>query len=219
MQTIKELLDLVSLELSDKLRLRWTLDDLVVYYNAAVAAMANYRPDIFAHTHPFRCVAGTKQALPDGAIKLIEVERNTGGRKVRFFERGVLDDLEPDWLTGQDAEEVEAYCYEATTPKAFWVYPGVVSGVQIDLTVSQLPELVTTADVEAGATLPVDATYHTPLLDWIMYRAYLRDADDTVNSSRGQSHMQSFANYLGVTLQSDKALSSVRQQRYQTNQG
>ncbi|MGL5266567.1 MAG: DUF6682 family protein, partial [Plesiomonas shigelloides] len=65
MQTIQELLNTVSRELTDEGPLRrWTQDDLVKYYNSAVAALATYRPDIFATTKTVTCVAGTRQTLP-----------------------------------------------------------------------------------------------------------------------------------------------------------
>ncbi|MGL5283189.1 MAG: DUF6682 family protein [Plesiomonas shigelloides] len=53
----------------------------------------------------------------------------------------------------------------------------------------------------------------------MIYRAYMRDADDTANSMRGQMHLQAFAQYLGIKIESDKALSQRRQQKFQTNQG
>ena len=80
MSTIKALLERISIELTDKARTSWSAADLVSYYNSAIAAIANYRPDVFAQTQEFTCVAGTRQAMPAGAVKLIEVERNTGGR-------------------------------------------------------------------------------------------------------------------------------------------
>lgn len=88
MSTIKSLLERVSIELTDKERVSWPLDALLSYYNSAIAAIANYRPDIFAQTLTFICVAGTRQPIPAGGIKLIEVERNTGGRKIRFLSEG-----------------------------------------------------------------------------------------------------------------------------------
>lgn len=219
MTTIKDLLERVSLELTDTSRTHWPLEDLVHYYNSAIAAIANYRPDVFAQTQAFDCVAGTRQALPAGAIKLIEVERNTGGRKLRYFERGVLDDLAPEWVTETGAAEAEAYLYELANPHIFWLYPGVAAGVQVDLVLSVLPVSVTVSQVEAGNELQMDETYLTPCMDWIIYRAYLRDADDTANSGRGQLHLQAFAQYLGIKIQTDSTLASLRGNKFQTNQG
>ena len=219
MTAITELLDRVSAELTDKQRTAWSLDDLVHYYNSAIASIANYRPDIFATTTVFTCAAGTRQAMPSGAIKLIEVERNTGGRKIRFFERGQLDDMDPEWMTGTGATEAEAYLHEAANPRAFWLYPGVAEGVKVDLVLSALPDPVTVNSVNSGVVVQVDDTYLTPCMDWIIYRAYMRDSDDTANSARGQLHLQAFAQYLGVKIETDQALASIRNNKYQTNQG
>ncbi|MFQ1834173.1 DUF6682 family protein [Aeromonas veronii] len=219
MSTIKALLERISIELTDKTRTSWSVADLVSYYNSAIAAIANYRPDVFAQTQEFTCVAGTRQAMPAGAVKLIEVERNTGGRKIRFFKRGELDDLDPEWMTGAGAAAAEAYLHEPTNPRTFWLYPGVAAGVKVDLVLSALPAPVDVAQVESGVALQVDDTFLTPCMDWIIYRAYMRDADDVVNSNRGQMHLQSFVQYLGVTIETDQAIASTRSTKYQTNQG
>lgn len=218
MQTIQDLLATVSRELTDEGPLRrWTQDDLVKYYNSAVAALATYRPDIFATTKTVTCVAGTRQALPVGARRLIEVERNTMGRKLRYCERGVLDDMDPDWMRSTGSTEAEAYSYDETNPSVFWIYPGVAANTQVDVVASVMPEQVSVDQI--SQPLPFDQAFHTPCMDWIIYRAYMRDADDTANSMRGQMHLQAFAQYLGIKIESDKALSQRRQQKFQTNQG
>lgn len=218
MQTIQDLLATVSRELTDEGPLRrWTQDDLVKYYNSAVAALATYRPDIFATTKTVTCVAGTRQALPVGARRLIEVERNTMGRKLRYCERGVLDDMDPDWMLSTGSTEAEAYSYDETNPSIFWLYPGVAANTQVDVVASVMPEQVSVAQI--SQPLPFDLAFYTPCMDWIIYRAYMRDADDTANSMRGQMHLQAFAQYLGIKIESDKALSHRRQQKFQTNQG
>ena len=219
MTTIKDLLERVSIELTDITRVSWSAADLVSYYNSAIAAIANYRPDVFAQTQEFTCVAGTRQAMPAGAVKLIEVERNTGGRKIRFYKRGELDDLDPEWMIGTDATAAEAYLHEPTNPRIFWLYPGVAAGVKVDVVLSALPAPVDLAQVESGVALQVDDTFLTPCMDWIIYRAYLRDSDDTANSARGQLHLQAFAQYLGIKLQMERAVIAVRDDKFQTNQG
>lgn len=217
--TISELLDRISIELTDVGRVSWSVGDLVSYYNSAIAAIANYRPDLFAVTRAISCQAGTRQALPAGAITLLEVERNTGGRRTRYFDRGDLDDLDPDWMMGEGATEAEAYLYESSNPKVFWLYPGVQAGASVDVVMSELPEPVTVSDVEGGAPMQVEDTYATACMDWIISRAYLRDADNTVNSARGQLHLQSFSQYLGIKIQSDGAIFSGREQKFQANKG
>lgn len=219
MTTIKDLLERVSIELTDITRVSWSAADLVSYYNSAIAAIANYRPDVFAQTLEFTCEAGTRQAMPVGAVKLIEVERNTSGRKIRFYKRGELDDLDPEWMTGTDATAAEAYLHEPTNPRIFWLYPGVAAGVKVDVVLSALPAPVELAQVESGVALQVDDTFLTPCMDWIIYRAYLRDSDDTANSARGQLHLQAFAQYLGIKLQMERAVIAVRDDKFQTNQG
>jgi hypothetical protein len=219
MTTINELILQVSGDLLNDGFIRWSKEDLVVCYNSAVAALATYRPDLFTHTVTLTCVAGAKQAMPAGSLKLMEVERNTGGRKTRFIPRGVLDDLDPDWICGEGAEAAEAYCYEESNPGAFWLYPGVVEGVRVDVVLSALPAPITTDDLGSDAAIQFDAAYVTPCMDWMIFRAYLKDSDNTANSARGQLHLQAFAQFLGVKIKTDSTIQSIKNQKYQANQG
>lgn len=213
MTTVLSVLNMVSRELTDESNRSWTLASLVSYYNSALAAMANYRPDLFAHTLVHTCVAGTRQTLPPGAGQLITVERNTGGGAIRFIEHAQLDEQDPEWVNGTGHQVVEAYCYDVANPGVFWLYPGVAEGVRVDVVLCVLPAAVTTMSLTAGAEVALDDAWLTPLMDWIVYRAYLRDSDDAANSARGQLHQQAFANYLGVSIETVHALAIARRRR------
>ena len=218
MQTILDMLNTAARELTDEGPVkRWTQVDLLKFYNSAVSAIANYRPDIFATTQTVTCVTGAKQALPTGARRLIEVERITGGRVLRVIQRNVLDEADPDWMTGTTTNTPEAYCYDESNPSVFWLYPPVTLGLKVDIVASVTPPIV--AIEQINTALPFDQTYQTPCLDWILYRAYMRDSEDTVNANRAQLHLQSFAQFLGIKLESDRSLSQRRLEKSQANKG
>ncbi|HAU4888434.1 DUF6682 family protein [Aeromonas hydrophila] len=217
---VSELLNRASIELTDTQRISWGLDDLISYYNSAISAIASARPDIFIKTQPFVCVAGTRQTAPAGTIKLIDVERNTqSGKTIRYVSRADLERLIPSWASSTGGIEAELYIHEPTNITAFWLYPGVKAGVSVDLVLSILPPPVTKSEVGSGAQVQVDDRYITPCLDWIMYRAFMRDSEVTANASRGQLHLQSFTHALSVSTETDATMLALRDNQASTKGG
>lgn len=215
---VSEMLNRASIELTDTQRISWGLDDLISYYNSAISAVASARPDIFIKTQLFACAAGTRQTAPAGTIKLIDVERNTlTGKTIRYVSRADLESLIPSWASSTGGVETELYVHEPTNITAFWLYPGVQAGVNVDLVLSILPATVTKATVESGVNVQVDDRYITPCLDWIMYRAFMRDSEVTANASRGQLHLQSFKQALSVSTETDATMLAMRDGQASTN--
>lgn len=91
--------------------------------------------------------------------------------------------------------------------------------MKIDLVLSILPPPVTLTEHDTGKPLQVDDTFLTPCMDWIIYRAYMRDSEQTANSVRSQLHLKAFAEYLGIKIETDGTLVSIRDKKFQTNQG
>ena len=202
---VSDMLNRASIELTDTQRIGWGLEDLISYYNSAISAIASARPDIFIKTQSFACAAGTRQTAPAGTIKLIDIERNTlTGKSIRYVSRADLESLIPSWASSTGGEEAELYIHEPTNITAFWL-------------LSILPTPATRAMVESGAQVEVDDRYITPCLDWIMYRAFMRDSEVTANASRGQLHLQSFTQALSVSTETDATMIAMRDNQASTN--
>lgn len=217
---VSELLNRASIELTDTQRIYWGLDDLLSYYNSAISAIASARPDIFIKTQSFACAAGTRQTAPAGTIKLIDVERNSlTGKTIRYVSRADLESLIPSWASSTGGVEAELYIHEPTNITAFWLYPGVKAGTSVDLVLSILPTPITKSEVGSGVNVQVDDRYITPCLDWIMYRAFMRDSEVTANASRGQIHLQSFTNALSVSTETDATMLAMRDSQASTKGG
>lgn len=217
---VSELLNRASIELTDTQRIYWGLDDLLSYYNSAISAIASARPDIFIKTQSFACAAGTRQTAPAGTIKLIDVERNSlTGKTIRYVSRADLESLIPSWASSTGGVEAELYIHEPTNITAFWLYPGVKAGTSVDLVLSILPTPITKTEVGSGVNVQVDDRYITPCLDWIMYRAFMRDSEVTANASRGQIHLQSFTNALSVSTETDATMLAMRDSQASTKGG
>lgn len=196
----------VAYLLHDPSSVRWTVGELVSYLNAAQNEMAVYRPDAFATTATLALTAGAKQSLPSGATKLIGVVRNTSGAKraVRPVKKALLDAQNPEWYSSAGSDEVVHYMYDERDPKTFYVYPPATSSSSVEITYAGLPTLLTEpgsgtfADVTGNIT--VSDHFANALGDYVMYRAFSKDADFANDASRAAAYYTAFANAVGIEV-------------------
>lgn len=215
--TVDTILSRCNTLLNDKIWVRWPKQELLDYYNDGVRAIVLMRPDANAADVEFTCVAGTKQSLPANALKLIDVIRNDSGRVIRYIARAALDDNYPDWHISADAADASAYTYDDRDPKIFYLYPGVAAASKINLVYSVAPQAKTLAqvnDVASPAIADLDDIYINPIIDFILYRAYSKDADYVANSNRAISHYNAFSQQLGDKTNTDNALAQIQGQAF-----
>lgn len=193
---------------------RWPKQELLDYYNDATKAIVLVRPDAYTKNVEFSCVSGTKQALPPDALRLIEVLRNANGRVVRFVVRKALDDSYPEWHSGKTAVTVDNYTYEERDPKTFYLHPGPAAGVKVDVIYSVAPQSKQLADVEnlsTPALADLDDIYINPIIDFMLYRCFSKDAEYSANSNRAAGHYNAFLQQLGEKTQADAGMEARQQ--------
>src|SRR5471030_1618608 len=210
MPKITEVIGLCNTLLVDPLWLRWPQPELLDYYNNAVRATIIVLPYAGATVEVIDCVPGTRQSLPSGAIRLLDVTRVVGGRAVRPVPREVLDSQYPDWhsMTGT----VERYCYDESIPKTYHVFPGALSGVQLEAEVARIPAPAGMSDLESD--IPLDELYVNPIVEFMLYRAYSKDAESAANSSLAATHYQNWSDLLGVKTQAEQTQGKKKQAQY-----
>lgn len=213
MQKIAEVIGRVNTQLVDVAWMRWTKAELLDYYNDAIRAVIIVRPDAGEISEQLVCVAGTKQQLPDGANRLLDISRVVGGRVVRPVPRDVLDSQFPDWHFSSGM--IESYCYDEQTPKTFYVFPGAVEGTQLDAVISRVPVPVTISQVETGELVPLDELYTNPIIEWMLYRCFSKDSQNgAVNNQLAQQHYQAFNDQLGIKTQAEMASGNRKREQY-----
>ena len=208
--TSNEILTRVNKLLNDPGYTRWPKEELLNYLNDAQRAIVLRRPDSYtADIDNFVCVEGTKQSLPADALKLIDVTRNESGKAIRGpYNRQVLDDNYDTWYAGKTAQEVELYIYDERNPKTFYVYPGVVAGINLTLVYSKAPPAIDAAGNDAGEVIALDDVYVNAIIEWVLYRSYMKDAEYAANPNKSQMHMNAFKSQLGEKSQADVAMMS-----------
>jgi len=202
--------------LSDTGNVRWTMPELLDYVSDAERAVVFFRPDANAVNEAVRLVGGTRQSIPASGQRLLRVVRNMGaagtspGRVIRECSRVALDNEQPDWHTAPTAGVAEHYVYDNVDPKRFYIYPcvsgtiGAPSNTYVEIVYAANPATVTTA----GQTLTLGDQYLNPVLDWVLYRAYIKDAQYAGNLQRAQAHLGSFASALEVNMKQAFAAAS-----------
>ncbi len=195
---------------------RWPRIELQNWLNEAYLQVVLLRPDANSQTGTFTCAVGTRQTLTTGfpnAIRLLDVVRNlaaTSTKKVvRLITRSVLDDQRPAWHTETGTVNVQNYTFDSRQPKEFFVYPPATTAAQIEVVYADSPgaHVLTSAQLDpAGSNtevLKIDDVYMTALTDWVLYRAFSKDAEHAANAARAGAHYQAFMSGIGNKTQSD----------------
>lgn len=208
---------------------RWTQRELVSALNDGCKAIAKYLPSSCARVDAIKLAPGTKQSLDlilaanilpgDGSNPanvagnyLQSIVRNMGtngqtpGNAVRIADREVLDVNAPNWHTATGAA-VSQYMFDPRTPKVFYVYPGVPSNTNVWVEASYLADPV---EVSAGGNyamdgtdttvIPVDDKYVDDLVNYILARAYMKDAEFANNAAQAAAATQLFTGSLNAQV-------------------
>src|SRR3546814_40166 len=98
---------------------------------------------------------------------------------------------------------IQHYMYDPLDPKHYFVYPKApVSGWYVQLVYSSAP---TDAEDDDAKTIGIDDIYANALVDYVLYRAYSKDAQYAQNASLAAAHYGVFANSLGVKTANDQS--------------
>jgi len=202
--------------LQDTTSVRWSEAELLRYINDAQREIVNLRPEAAADHANVQLAAGTEQTIPDVGLRLIKVVRNmsttgssaTGKRAIRLVSSDILNAQDPDWhdpaVTGQSAHStvVKNYIFDEDDPRKFYVYPGISGNSYVEIVFSRTP----TDLANTSATIYVDDIYGNAIVDFVLYRAYMKDAEYAANAQRAGSHYQLFTASLGQGGQAQSLL-------------
>lgn len=201
-----------QIDLLDEAGTRWPARELVSHLNDAVRALVVARPDITTTTTAVALAAGARQALPAQAALLVDIPCNAAGKKraISKVDQLLLDRTAPGWQGMPQALEVEHFMHDLREPRAFLVYPPARVGAQVDLTwVARLqpvpePAGATWAQVSGGIELSED--WDSALLNYVLYRAYSKDAEVAGNAQLAASHLSLFNNAAGIQLEASSTV-------------
>lgn len=201
--TVQSVIDRVQTVLQDTTGVRWpVVAELVLWINDAQREIALLKPDASAINETITLADGTKQDIPSAGNRLLKVVRNmsaasggTGKRAVRLVDAEVLNGQSPDWhdptVAGDAAHTniVKHYIYEESNPRNFYVYPGVSGAAYLEIIYSSNP-----TTVAQGGNLSIPDIFANAVMNYVLYMAYMKDAEYAGNSQRANSHFALFTN-------------------------
>ena len=217
MATIKviEVIKRVEDVLQDS-NVRWPRVELQIWLNESYLQIALLRPDASSKTGTLTCVAGSRQTITSGfstALRLLDVVRNLASssnkKVVRLIERSVLDDQRPAWHNDTASVNIQNYTFDVRQPKEFFVFPPATTSAQLEVVYADLPGTHSLSEANLHPTtgsaevIKVDDTYLSVITDWILYRAFSKDAEFAANAARAGAHYQTFMSSIGNKTQSD----------------
>lgn len=190
---VSDLLTKAGTVLLDAGATRWTTTELLGWFNDARRSAAVLKPAIYATIQPLTLVAGARQTLPAGGVALVSVQRNTTGQAVTPTTRELLDSFNANWLSSSQSLTIKNFAPDLTNPRVFWVFPPAKAGASVDIEFVPTP-----TDYTGGSTLTSPEELASPsLLDYILYRAFSKDAEYAGTSERAVAHYQAFVTQLG----------------------
>ena len=212
MATVKviDIIDKAEEILQDTTNVRWTQATLLGYLNDAQREIVLYRPDANPVNESFTLAQASKQTLPAAGLRLLNIYKNDSPttKPITNIEKRVLDDQIEDWH-GTTGTTVEHYIYDPVDPKVFYVYPHPSGGGHtISIVYSSAPSNISIGNFSRATTvISLDDIYANAILDYILYRSYLKDAEYAGDLQRAGAYLQSFQSAIGIKNQVDAGTS------------
>ena len=168
--------------LQDNTGVRWTDGEMFDYLSDGQREIANFRPDATATHANVQLATGTEQTIPADGLRLLSVSRNMSGTAANATGARAV--------TGRAAHGtvVKHYMFDDRDPRKFSVYPGVAGNAYVEVIYSKNP-----TSIGANTDLiQVDDIFANALINFVLYRAYLKDAEFAGNQQRSGTHYQLF---------------------------
>ena len=207
--------------LQDVTSVRWPLAELQNWLNDSYKEIVLFRPDANAASATVSLAAGARQKCQDtgsvnlpNLLRVLDVVRNmhasSDKRAIRRTDRKILDDQRPTWYTDASSYSIQHYIYDDRNPHEFMVYPPATAGTTVELVYSSVPAPHTLSDgdlTSSAETIRVDDIYANAIVDYILYRAYSKDAEYAGNGQRAQGHYAAFSGAIGAKTTVDTTVS------------
>lgn len=201
--TLKDVIDRTKTTLQEITTegIRWKNEELLMWANDFYRYASSAVPGEFSHIREFSCVAGTLQNAPADIVQILDVMRNLDGNKAPVIrtEKNVLDSTRRDWHSETETMQQEAFITDPRHLKAFYVWPPASVGSKLEIMGVVVPVAHDKADLSDEAiTIKCDDRLAPAMVDYILFRAFQKDSDATLNAERAATHFQIMNASLGL---------------------
>lgn len=197
---------------------RWPLAELCGWLNDGLKAIVIQKPSASAVNVSLPLVRGTLQTIPGGYVSILRPVRNVRAERsdrqprktISVVSEEQLSNLNPAWhdeYSVRYGQQVKHFVFDEANPRAFYVYPGNDGTGAIEAVLCAEPKLIQPKDgvnptdlAAYEVEIPFEDIYSGILLDYVLYRARSKDAQESGNATRAALHYQQFANALGIKI-------------------
>lgn len=210
--------------LQDEDSVRWPLTELADWINDGLREVAKQVPSAFARTEDIPLAEGVKQTLPTGYVRMLRPVSNAPfegadrapRRVVTVVDRRTLDAVQPDWHSERRrSQQARHVMFDEADPRTFYVYPSNDGTGRLRAVVAARPVPVAAAGAadaigSYAAEVGVDDQYGNALVDYVLYRAFSKDAQFAGSIQRAAALFSQFAGAVNMQVGADATMSPNR---------
>lgn len=195
---------------------RWTNEELLGWLNESYQAIVAIKPDASSANKIMDCAVGSRQEIPPDGHRLLDIVRNTAaaakGYSVMKTSRSALDATRRAWHGETPSDTIEQFVFDDNDPRHFYVYPPATAEAKLEIIYSAVPEPHSEdqANTESIEVIRIGDSFAPAIVDYVLARAYSKDAEHAANLQRAQMHSGSFINMLGADANASTAFSPNR---------
>jgi hypothetical protein len=182
--------------LNDAGHRHWTNLEIAAWAADAQKEIAQVKPTAVAVTASINLDQGAKQTLPADGVCLLDVLGNTDGAGVRVVSRELLNSQVPNWQMGKQSKVIRHVMFDQAMQTVFYVYPPAAPGSSLDIVYASLP---------TNGSLTLDQVWLPTVINYVMYRAYAKDAEFAGNAALATAYYQAFIATLNGKSQAESA--------------
>ena len=208
--TARSVVDKARILIHDQTGVRWPDSELVGWLNDGQREIVILKPNACVKNESIQLVAGTKQSIPADGVQFAVLRRNMGadgntpGRAITLVPRQILDEQTPDWHFISGSAEAIHYVFEDRDPKHFYVFPPQPAQPgYAEIIYSCAPTDIDAAQIDSGALISIDDIYAGALVDYLVYRAFTKDAEYAANDGRADKSYARFATAIGMKARNE----------------
>ena len=179
--------------LSDPDAIRWTPVERELWINDGIRELLGAVPSAYVKHATVRLAPGEVQSVPADCRKLMEIRVSQmqgayGWKCPRLVSREMLSLVRPAWMNKIGDGDVREYFYDPGDPERFYVYPPQPDEPgEVELIYQAVPPWVALGDV-----FPLREDYAMAVLNYVLYRAYSKDAEFAGNAQIALTYYQGF---------------------------
>lgn len=208
--TIESVLSRVTDITKDYDRVRWSDPELLRWANDGQDQIASLHMRAADRHMTLTLAGGARQDLRtiDPTVRWLRLQNivcnfvgnDPIGPTVRQVSRPMLDAAFRTWRSRSQAAQIEEFAVSEQEPFTFDVFPPAIAGTRVLALVATKPTPITST---TGALSLADG-FDIPLVDYILFRCFSKDANDPSYQARASGHLQAFQLAMGVETKDAK---------------